>query len=157
MSTLLYCLGEEADAVPTSTNRSTDDKKRYDRVVQKFDGFFQVWKNVIFECTYFNRKKQQEGESAENYITTLYELVKYCDYSALKSEMIRDRLVVGIRDSVLSVEHLQMEADLAVEKAKKMIRQREAMHEQQSALKGATEPNSVAAINNTRTTGGQQR
>ena len=73
-----------------------------------------------------------------------------------KSEMIRDRLVVGIRDGVLS-ERLQMEADLTLEKAKKMIRQREAVHEQQSALKGATEPNNVATINNARTSGSQQR
>ena len=70
--------------------------------------------------------------------------------------MIRDRLVVGIRDGVLS-ERLQMEADLTLEKAKMMIRQRKTVHEQQSALKGATEPNNVATINNARTTGGQQR
>ena len=49
--------------------------------------------------------------------------------------MIRDRLVVGIQDNGLS-ERLQLsDADLKLEKAKKMIRQREAVHEQQFALK----------------------
>ena len=91
VSTLLYCLGEEADAVLTSTNPSADDKKKYDSVIEKFDGFFLVRKNVIFERARFNRRNQQDGESAENYITTLYELAEYCDYGALKSEMIRDR------------------------------------------------------------------
>ena len=155
VSTLLYCLGEEADAILTSTNPSADNKKKYDSVIEKFNGFFQVRKNVIFERAGFNRRNQQDGKSAENYITTLYELAEYLDYGALKSEMIRDRLVVGIRDGVLS-ERLQMEADLTLEKAKKMICQREAVHEQQSALKGATEPNIVATINNATTTGGQQ-
>ena len=32
----------------------------------------------------------------------LYELVQHCDYGGMKDEMIRDRLVVGIRDSSLS-------------------------------------------------------
>ena len=48
--------------------------------------------------------------------------------------MIRDRLVVGIRDSSLS-ERLQMDESLTLEKAKKLVRQREAVKEQQSFLK----------------------
>ena len=51
----------------------------------------------------------------------------------MKDEMIRDRLVVGIRDSSLS-ERLQLDSDLTLEKAKKAIRQREAVKEQQREL-----------------------
>ena len=69
-----------------------------------------------------------------SYIMTLYSLAESCEYGPLKEEMIRDRLVVGIRDSGLS-ERLQMDPDLTLEKAKKSIRQREAVHEQQQALK----------------------
>ena len=49
--------------------------------------------------------------------------------------MIRDRLVVGIRDITLS-EQLQTNAELTLDKAKKIIRQREAVHQQQCLLKG---------------------
>ena len=49
--------------------------------------------------------------------------------------MIRDRIVVGIRDSTLS-ERLQMDPDLTLEKAKKLVRQREAVHEHQQFLTG---------------------
>ena len=49
--------------------------------------------------------------------------------------MIRDRLVVGIRDNALS-ERLQMNADLTLERAMKLIRQSEAVHEQQALLNG---------------------
>ena len=48
--------------------------------------------------------------------------------------MIRDRLVIGIRDSTLS-ELLQMDAELTLDSMKKIIRQREAVHEQQALLK----------------------
>ena len=52
----------------------------------------------------------------------------------MRDEMMRDRLVVGIRDGQLS-EHLQLDAELTLEKAKKMVQQREAVHDQQQALK----------------------
>ena len=60
----------------------------------------------------------------------LYWLVENCDYSEMTSEMIRDRLVVGIRDNSL-LECLQLNAGLMLEKAKKTVRQYEAVHEQQ--------------------------
>ena len=50
--------------------------------------------------------------------------------------MIRDRLVVGILDKSLS-ERLQLDPDLTLEKAKKMVCQREAIQEQQQVLNGA--------------------
>ena len=40
VSTLLYCLGEDADDVLTSTSISDDDRKKYDSVMAKFDGFY---------------------------------------------------------------------------------------------------------------------
>lgn len=58
-----------------------------------------------------------------------------CEYGALRDEMMRDRIVVGIADSSLS-ERLQMNKDLTLEKAKTMVRLREAVHEQQLTLKG---------------------
>ena len=102
ISTLLYCLGEEAESVLTSTNATESDRSDYDRIIGKFDAFFQVRRNVIFERARFNRRTQLPGETAEQYIMALYDLVANCDYGALESEMIRDRLVVGIRDSALS-------------------------------------------------------
>ena len=137
VNTLLYCLGEEAEDVLASTNPSREETQAYDAVMLKFDSFFKIRKNVIFERARFNRRKQLGGESAEQYITHLYQLAENCDYGELKSEMIRDRLVVGIKDSALS-ENLQIDADLTLEKAKKRIRQREAVQEQQQLLKGGT-------------------
>ncbi len=79
----------------------------------------------------------------------LYDLAANCDYGTLREEMIRDRLVVGIRDSGLSA-CLQIDADLDLKKATKAIRQREAVHQQQQTLKGTGEPSSVAALHSSR-------
>ena len=65
--------------------------------IQNLDDFFQVRKNIIFERARFNRRDQQDGESADEYITVLHSLTEDCEYGALKAELIRDRLVVGIQ------------------------------------------------------------
>ena len=74
----------------------------------------------------------------------LFKLAVNCDYGALDSEMIRDRLVVRIQDTSLS-KHLQMDAELMLEKAKKAVGQREA-HGQQKVPKGVGEPSSLEAV-----------
>ena len=133
VSALLYCMEEPADNVLTSTKISTKDRQKYASVVGKFDDYFKVCRNVILERARFNRRNQLPGESAEQYITTLYSLVSTCEYGGLTDQLLRDRLVVGIRDTALS-ERLQMDAELDLEKAKKMIRQREAVKDHHQLL-----------------------
>ena len=74
-------------------------------------------------------------------------MLKIASIGALQGEMIRDRLVVGIRDSILS-EHLQLDPSLTLEKTKTAIRQKEAIHEQQDFLKGDinTNPTTLDAV-----------
>jgi len=55
VSALLYCMGEPADDVLTSTKISADDRKKYQSVMDKFDGYFKVRRNVILERARFNR------------------------------------------------------------------------------------------------------
>ena len=46
VSTLLYCMGEDAESVLTSTGISDTDKEKYKPVVSKLDEFFKVRKNT---------------------------------------------------------------------------------------------------------------
>ena len=134
----------------TSTNISDADRRKYDSVMGKFDEHFKVRKNVIYERARFNRRDQKEGESAEEYITALYGLIETCEYGALKEEMLRDRLIVGIRDTALS-ERLQLNAELTLDKTKKAIRQKEAVKEPGQELKGeATHKEHLAVEDMTR-------
>ena len=133
----MYCMGEQADSVLTSTKISTKDKQKYDSVISKFDDYFKGRHNVILEWARFNKRNQLIGELVEQYITVLYTLIEMCEYGDRTEELLCDRLVVGIRDSSLS-EHLQMESELILEKAKKIVCQREAMrdhHQQLSSTK----------------------
>ena len=89
---------------------------------------------MIFERACFNRRCQAAGESVEQFITSLYTLIENCDYRDFQDQMIRDRIVVMNRYQSHS-ERLQMDPDLTLRKAKKLVRQREAVHEQQALLK----------------------
>ena len=71
----------------------------------------------------------------EQFITSLYNVVETCDFGGLKNEMICNMIVAGIQDQALS-KRLQTVADLTLEKAKTLVRQREAAHEHQLALNG---------------------
>ena len=81
VSTLLYCMREEAESVLSSTDITDADRKKYDAVMAKF---FQVRRNIIIERAKFNRRVQNEGESVKQFIAALYTLVETCDYGMLK-------------------------------------------------------------------------
>ena len=131
ISYLMYCMGEDVEETLTSTNISADDRAKFDAVFAKFDEFFKVRKNLLFEQA---RHCQKPGESVDQFITFLYRLVENCAYGDLRDDMIRDRIVVGIIDQGLS-ERLQLDAKLTLESAKTLVRQREAVHEQQAILR----------------------
>ena len=84
--------------------------------------------------------------SADQFITALYELIGTCEYGELKGEMLRDRIVVGLRDTTLS-ERLQLDPDLTLEIAKRTARQKEAVKEHRQELQGdgtyCTRPNPI--------------
>jgi len=80
---LLYCIGEEGESILASTNATDEERKSYTAVVDKFDAFFKVRRNVIYERAQFNRRSQQQDETTEQYIMELYRLADNCDYGAL--------------------------------------------------------------------------
>ncbi len=89
--------------------------------------------NVIFERAQFNSRRQHDGETVEAYITAVHKLAENCGFGLLKEELIRDRIVVGIRDKRLS-EQLQMDSDLTLAKAIQKVRQSETVKKQQTIL-----------------------
>ena len=159
ISTLLYCLGEDSQDVLGSTNITSEERKSYSTVLEKSDGHFQVQHSKIFERARFNKHDQPCGESTDQYITILYQMAERCEYENFTSEMIQDRLVFGISDSALS-EKLQIDSALTLDKAKRLIRQQEAVCKQQDVLKkpskdtGTTSEHIVDYVKY-RTSGGQ--
>ena len=114
---------------------SEEHRKDYATVKSTFDKHFVPRRNVIFERAKFNQRIQQEGEPVESFITALYALAEHCGYGELHDDMIRDRIVVGIRNSALS-EKLQLDPELTLAKAATQVRQAEAVKQQQPLVRG---------------------
>ncbi|UYV65702.1 hypothetical protein LAZ67_3005182 [Cordylochernes scorpioides] len=94
-------------------------------------------RNVIFDRAQFNRRYQQDGEAVEEYIRVLHKMAENCNYGSLKEEMIRDRIVVGVKNLQLS-EKLQLEPNLTLERAIQAACQTECVKQQQTILRSTT-------------------
>lgn len=134
VNALVYCMGPEADDIMASFGLNEADSKKFDTVKAKFEAHFVKKKNVVFERAKFNLRKQEDGEAVDSFITSLYKLSEHCAYGNLRDELIRDRIVIGVRDKKLSMK-LQLEDGLTLEKAISTARQQEYVKQEQAALK----------------------
>ena len=128
-------MGEEADDIVVSFGLTTAEGKQYNTVKAKFESHFVVKNNVIFERAKFNLRSQKDNESVDSFITDLYCLAQYCEFRTLRDDLIRDRIVVGLKDKKVS-EKLQLDPNLALEKAVTKARQSETVKKQQTVLQG---------------------
>ena len=126
VNALVYAMGKEADGIFRSFRLTEGDSKKYDTVKESFENYFIKKRNVIFERTKFNLRVQTAEESVDNFITDLHSLAEFCEYGDLHDQLIRDRIVVGLRDKKLS-KQLQMDSALTLEKAVTRARQSEAV------------------------------
>lgn len=134
INSLLYIMGEKSDDVMTTIPLEEAKRKEYAEVCKALGEHFIGKHNVIYERARFNSRYQQPGETAENFITDVYKLAEHCQYGVLREEMIRDRIVVGIRDARLS-EKLQLDPKLTLESTITQVRQREEVKKQQPLIR----------------------
>ena len=129
VNTLIYTMRVDADDIIQSLGISDEEQKHYNTVREKLENYFIIKRNVIFERAKFNLRVQLENEAVETFITDLFSLAEHCKFGTLREELIRDRIVVGIRDKNMS-EKLQLEAELTLEEAMNLVRQRETVRKQ---------------------------
>ena len=124
VATLLTVIGEEACEVDfTFTGwEHVDDHKKIQPVLKKFRQYCEPQKNIPFERYRFNRRCQEAGESYDHYRTALRKLAENCDFiSITPDEILRDRLVFGIRDSKIR-ERLLREPVLTLKRTDEICR-----------------------------------
>ncbi|UYV62948.1 hypothetical protein LAZ67_2002587, partial [Cordylochernes scorpioides] len=130
----MYLMGDRADDIfRTFKFEKEEEATKVDSVLKAFDSHFCVRKNIIYERAKFNSRIQEDREPVDEFITSLYKLADSCEFEGLHEQLIRDRIVVGVRDKALS-ERMQLDSELTLEKAVKMVRQQEAVRQQQVDL-----------------------
>lgn len=94
---------------------STVEEKTLEKVLKKFAAHFRPVKNVIFERVRFNQLCQLQGQSIHDYITTVKSHADNCDYGEMKQELVRDKIVVGLRDPELRLFLINLDQELTLE------------------------------------------
>ena len=86
-----------------------------DTLLTKFEEICTRQKNVIMERHAFNTRDQMD-EDAQSYIASLRILASSCEFGDLQDELIRDRLVCGLKSNVVRKQLLK-EPKLTLQKA----------------------------------------
>ena len=141
INTLVYAMGGDANEIFKSF-QLTEEDQGYETVKQRFQTHFVGRTNVIFERTRLNKRVQGAQESMIDFIETLFTLTKTCQFGTLKEELIRDRIVVGIRNAVLS-QKLMLDDTLTLDKAVKQAKSSELVKEHHKILKGDGEDGKI--------------
>ena len=94
-------------------NESADD---HTVVMKKFEEYCLSRKNITYERHVFNSRAQGVNESIHLYVTDLRLKAKTCEFGVLTDELIRDRIVCGIKSDQVRGRLLR-EPELSLKKA----------------------------------------
>ncbi|XP_037515575.1 uncharacterized protein LOC119392011 [Rhipicephalus sanguineus] len=94
----------------------------------------------LYESSRFHRRVQLPGESVDTYYAELCRMVKRCNYqsAAVEERLVRDRFVIGLRDSRLS-DQLCRNAKLTLKEAWTQARQSEDADKEKELTQNRTE------------------
>lgn len=127
----LYIMGGKSEDILLRLGTTPETLKR---LLEKFTEHFEPQVNIIFERYMFNSRKQKEFESVDTFITSLHKLAETCKFGDLREELIRDQIVLGIRNFKVS-EKLQSKADLTLHEAILLVKQAENQAYQSKIMK----------------------
>ncbi|UYV80371.1 K02A2.6-like [Cordylochernes scorpioides] len=88
----------------------------------------------------FKFEKEEEATKIDSVLKAFDSHFCSSEFEGLPEQLIRNRIVVGVRDKALS-ERMQLDSELTLEKAVKMVRQQEAVrHQQKQSPKQQQQP-----------------
>lgn len=106
----------------------SDCKKTLSNTITLFSDYFEPVKNVIYERAVFNEMKQAQGQPIHAFIVAVQAQAKNCDYGVMCDQLVRDRIVVGVRDDKLR-QYLYDVEDLTLAKCIQKAKQYVSHHE----------------------------
>lgn len=106
-SILLHCLGPHAKELYDTFQFPEGEELNYDEIISKFDAHFNPRKNLTFNRYNFLTAKQDEAETFDEFYTRLRKLSEDCEFGALRNSLLKDLVIIGIRDKKLKERFLQ--------------------------------------------------
>ena len=139
----LACVGTEAyELYQTMQFKSDEASKEIDNITNAFERHCVGETNVTYERYEFNRRVQEPAERFDNFLAAIRRLVRTCDYGTLEESILRDRIVMGIRDDATRRKLLQTRK-LTLAMAIDICKSSEAASRQLKAIASPDEVNAV--------------
>ncbi|KAK7096049.1 hypothetical protein V1264_005395 [Littorina saxatilis] len=122
----LACMGEDnAELLEGFDFADGEDKENLTHVTQKYEQFFVGETNEVYEAFIFHHRNQDDDENIDSYVQSLRKLAKTCGFGDQEDRMLRDKMVLGIKD-VRSREKLLEVRGLTLKLAVEMCKAAEA-------------------------------
>ena len=134
VATLLSCIGSDAMNVFDGLKLTDEQRKQIPDILTAFERYCIGETNETYERFIFNSRNQVEGETIEKYVAELRKLSRSCNFSNLEEDLIRDRIVMGVRCDITRRKLLQ-EPNLTLSKATDIARAMEVSKGQMSRIK----------------------
>ena len=103
---------------------SHESADKIDDVIAKFESRCLPQRNETYERYLFNKREQEPGESIDQHCTALMRLSEHCGFLNLRDSLIRDRLILGVKNDRARKKLLEQK-DLALDKALDILRTQE--------------------------------
>ena len=140
---LLHTAGPEAqDVHQTFTYTGDEQRNDIETVLLKFRSYCEPRKNIVFERYQFWNRNQNASEPIDQWVIDLRSKAAKCEFGMFESDMIRDKVVFGVRDECIK-ERLLREADLTLNKALDVCRAAETSKQHIEAM-GVTQTQALS-------------
>ena len=126
---LLIWVGAQGREIFSTFELADEEKDKIEIYFKKFRDYAAPKKNQVFSCYVFQKRDQNNTESTDKYITELKILVKPCGYLS-ESEMVRDKIVSGVRNPKLREKLLAISDSLTLAQAVTICRAHESTQAQ---------------------------
>lgn len=113
---LINLMGRDADEIYENFQFAEGELRDLPTVLRKFDAYFLPKRNLTYERHVFFTCSQIEGQSFDLYLAELRRKSENCEFGTMKDDLIKDRIVCGIRNGALR-QRLLREHDLTLTQA----------------------------------------
>ncbi|KAJ3650090.1 hypothetical protein Zmor_021798 [Zophobas morio] len=124
---MLNCIGDAALRIYNTFEFKNGEEGKFNCLLKKFEDIFVPTINETYERYLFFTREMKPGETVDEYVTQLRQLSENCQFGTLCESLIKDRLVLGIKensvkDRLLRTKNLELVKAIEICKAAEITR-----------------------------------
>lgn len=98
LATLRSVMGKDCLEIFLNLELTPEERASVTSSLKALEAYFKPKTNVVYERFLFNSATQSSEEEIDEFVNRLRKMASSCKCGALTDEMIRDRIVIGVRD-----------------------------------------------------------